>query len=172
MEYEYTVAQIHEGKWKLYRWLMIAGYAIFAASYFFIAYKSRFIPIVAILPLFMWMLVYFTYKYVNPEYKYTVSEATLRFFVIYGKTEKERLSLRICDADFIIPLETALEKIKEYAPKHTISALPTSHGTDSYIILYKNSEGEPSAFIFKATSEALKALKFYNKNTVITDTDL
>lgn len=172
MEYEYTVAQIHEGKWKLYRWLMISGYALFAILYFLLAYISKFIPIVAILPLFMWILVYFTYKYVNPEYRYTVSEAHLRFSVIYGKTVKEKLSLKICEADLIIPLETALEKIKEYAPRKTYSALPTSHGTDAYIVLYKNAEGEACAFIFKATADALKALKFYNSKTVITDTDL
>ena len=170
--YEYTVAQSSEGKWSLFKWLMLSGYALFAAAYFLIAYKSGFIPVVAILPLFMWILIYFTYKYVKPEYKYEISEAHLRFYRIFGKTAKEIIKIKICEADYIIPLESAIEKIKAYAPKNTYSAIPSTKSTDLYVILYKNEYKEPSAFLFKATSEALKCLKFYNGKTVVTDTEV
>ena len=170
--YEYTVAQESEGKWALYKRLMLSAYALFAALYFLIAYISRFIPIVAILPLFLWILVYFTYKYVKPEYKYEIREAHLTFYKIFGKKEKEIIKIKICDADSIIPLEHAVEEIKAYAPKNTYSAIPSVKSTDLYIILYKNNLNEPSAFMFKATSDALKCLKFYNRKTVITDTEV
>lgn len=172
VNYEYTVAQRSEGKWSFYRWLMLSGYVLFAAIYFLIAYITRFIPIVAILPLFLWILVYFTYKYVKPEYKYEICESYLRFYVIFGKKSKEIIKIRLCDADCIMPLECAIEEIKAYAPKNTYSAIPSSKSTDLYIILYKDEHNIPSAFMFKATSDALKCLKFYNKKTVITDTDV
>ena len=170
--YEYTVAQACEGKWRLFKWLMLGGYIAFSGIYFLIAYLTRFIPIVAILPLFLWILVYFTYKYVKPEYKYKIAEAHLYFYRITGKTEREILKIRLCDASCIMPLENALEEIKSFAPKNTFSALPSQFSTDSYIILYKNEKGEPSAFMFKATADALKCLHFYNKGTVMSKTDV
>lgn len=170
--YEYTVAQSCEGKWRLFKWLMLLGYVAFAGIYFLIAYLTRFIPIVAILPLFLWILVYFTYKYVKPEYKYKITEAHLYFYRLLGKSEHQILKIRLCDAAFIMPLEDALEEIKAFAPKNTYSALPSKFSTDSYIILYKNDKDEPSAFMFRATADALKCLHFYNKNTVISETEL
>ena len=170
--YEYTVAQKSEGKWSIYRWLMLSGYVLFAAGYFIAAYLSGFIPLVAILPLLLWILVYFTYRYVKPEYKYEISEAYLKFYRIYGKKAKEVTRIRICDADFIIPLESAITEIQRYSPSRTYSAIPSKDSTDLYVILYKNDSQDACAFMFKATAEALKCLKFYNGNTVITDTDL
>ena len=169
-DYEYTVAQACEGKWRIFKWLMLLGYAIFVGAYFLVAYLSRFIPIFALCPIFLWMLVFFTYKYVKPEYKYHITEGYLKFYRIVGKKATEVLKIRICDADHILPLETALEQIKEYAPKTTVSALPSLSNTDAYIILYKGERGVPSAFMFKATAEALKSLRFYNKKTVMSET--
>lgn len=170
--YEYTVAQVCEGKWRLFKWFMLCGYVAFAAIYFLIAYLTRFIPIVAVLPLFLWILVYFTYKYVKPEYKYKISEAHLYFYRVCGKSEREILKIRLCDADYIMPLENSISEIKNFEPKNTYSALPTKFSTDSYIILYKNEKNEPCAFMFKATSDALKCIHFYNKNTVMSDTEV
>ena len=171
-DYEYTVAQKHEGKWRAYKWLMLAGYLAFAVTYFLVAYLSRIITVVAILPLFIWMLVYFTWKYVNPEYKYQITEAHIHFYRIFGKKQSEILKIRICDAMYIMPLGSALDRIKDIEPKKTYSALPSRICADSYIILYKNEQNEPCAFIFKATSDALNSLRFYNKNTVITTTEV
>ncbi len=170
--YEYTVAQSCEGKWRLFKWLMLGGYIAFAGIYFLIAYITRFIPIVAILPLFLWILVYFTYKYVKPEYKYKIAEAYIYFYKIFGKSERQILKFRLCDASYIMPTEDALNEIKSFEPKHTYSALPSKFSTDSYIILFKNDAGEPSAFIFKATSDAIKCLRFYNKATVMSETEV
>ncbi len=171
-DYEYTVAQKCEGKWRLFKWLMLLGYALFAGGYFLVAYLSRFIPIVAVLPLFLWILVYFTYKYVKPEYKYVITEGHLHFYYVIGKKQTEKLKIRLCDAEYILPLENALEEIKAFEPKVTYSALPSVHTTDSYAILYTGERGVPSAFIFKATAEALKSLRFYNKKTVMSDTEV
>ena len=171
-DFEYTVAQKHEGKWRAYKWLMIAAYAAFAATYFIIAISIRFPQIVAVLPLFIWILVFFTYKYVNPEYRYKITEGHLHFYRVFGKKQKEILKIRLIDATCIMPLEDAIENIKAADPKKTYSALPSRVCSDSYIILYKNEDNESVAFMFKVTSDALKSLRFYNKNTVMSQTDV
>ena len=171
-DHEYTVAQKHEGKWRAYKWLMLAGYVVFAVAYFLVAYLSRFIPIVAVLPLFLWILVYFTYKYVNPEYKYKITEGHLHFYRVFGKSEKEIIKIKLIDAMYIMPLEDAIDKIRDVEPKKTYSALPSQVCSDSYIILYKNEQDVPCAFMFKVTADGLKSLRFYNKNTVMSETEV
>ena len=170
-DYEYVVAQKSEGKWRVRKWLMLAAYALFAGAYFFTA-ALRVPAVIAILPLLIWMLVFFTYKYVKPEYKYKISEAYLYFYILFGKKQKEKLKVRIFDAEYILPLENALDQIKTYDPKHTYSAIPSIISTDSYVILFKNEKGESCAFMFKATAQALKCLHFYNQKTVITPTEV
>lgn len=174
-DFEYTVAQNHEGKWRAYKWLMVLGYVLFSGAYFIVATSIRFPQIVAILPLFLWILIFFTWKYVNPEYKYKITAGHLHFFRIFGKNGKkgkEILKIKLIDAMYIMPLEDALGKIKDIEPKKTYSALPSKVCSDSYIILYKNEKSEPEAFLFKVTSDALKSLRFYNKNTVMSQTDV
>ena len=172
-DYEYTVAQKHEGKWKTYKTLTLLGYVAFAGAYFAIAFATTIgIPLVAILPLFLWMLIFFTYKYVNPEYKYKITEGNLYFFRITGKKEKEIFKTRICDATYIMPLSEGEAKIRDVEPKKIYSALPSLQTADPYVIIFKNEMGEPLAFTFKATSDGLKSLRFYNKNTVMTTTEV
>lgn len=171
-DYEYTVAQKCEGKWRVFKWLMLGGYALFVGAYCGIAFGIGFPHIVAVLPIFLWMLIFFTYKYVKPEYKYVITEGNLHFYRVFGKKNYEVLKIRLCDAEYILPLENALEEIKAFRPQATYSALPSANTTDSYVILYTGERGAASAFMFKATSGALKSLRFYNKNTVMSDTEV
>ena len=172
VEYEYTVQQKCEGKWRLFKWGMLLFYVVFAVAYFLIIYTTRIFTLGALIPLFLWILIYFTWKYVKPEYKYVISDAHLTFYKIYGKTQKEKLHIKICEAEYIIPLEESLDEIQQLGPKNVYSALPSKSSNDSYIIIFKGKDGTSSAFMFKATEKALKALKFYNKNTVITHTEV
>jgi hypothetical protein len=171
-DYEYAVAQKSEGKWRLFKWLMIFGYIVFAAAYFVIIYVTRFFPLGALIPLFLWMLIYFTYKYVKPEYKYKISEGYLTFYKIFGKKEKEVIKVRICDAKHIMPLESSIEIVKDFAVEKTYSALPATVTADPYLILFVDNDGKRCSFMFKATRDALKNLRFYNKNTVMSETEV
>ena len=171
-EYEYSVAQKHEGKWRLYKWLMILLYVLFAVGYFVAIYVSRIFTLGALIPVFLGMLIFFTWKYVNPEYTYVISESFMIFYYVTGKKRKEKLRIKICEAEYIVPLEEALDEIQSFEPKRVTSAIPSASSVDSYIILYKNNKGERCAFMFKATSKALKCLKFYNSKTEITPTEI
>ena len=170
--YEYAVSQKIEGKWRLMRWLFILIYICFVGAYFGFVYAIRFIPLGALIPLFLWMLVFFTWKYTKPDYKYVIDEAYITFYRVIGKKQKEVVRIKIADAAYIVPLETALDEIKDFEPKRIYSALPCHACPDSYIILFTDKDGKHAAFMFKATSPALKCLRFYNKSTVLSQTEI
>ena len=173
IDYEYTVAQKSEGKWKIRKCLMLTAYFVYTLAYFLAIYISRIIPLGALIPVTLWILIFFTWRYVKPEYQYKINEAILTFNIIYGsRTKKKVTAFKICDAEHILPLAEAETIMRDYAPKITYNALPSNQCTDAYAILYKDEMGTPCAFLFKATEQGLKSLRFYNSKTIVRKTEV
>ena len=132
---------------------------------------TRIIPIVAILPIFLWMLIFFTWRYTSPDYKYTIESGIFTFSVGYVKNKKKaRSSFKISTAEAILPLGEATEKIAEFAPQASYSSVPSVKSADVYVALYTDNTGKKCAMYFIATSQALRLLRFHNSRTVVTKT--
>ncbi len=163
--YEYRTEQKSEGKFKLMRIMLIAAYIAFAAIFFVTVYVIRLIPLFALCPLFIWIFVFFTWKYTKPDYKYTIEAGSLTFSKYYGNKEKKITVIRISSADIIAPKDTLKEKIADWAPKKVYDALSSESDPDAYAILYKD-QNVNCMFTFIATEQALKLMRLYNENTV------
>ena len=88
--YEYAAEQKSEGKWKLARILVLSAYVLFVAAYFLILYIIRLIPLFAITPIIVWMLVFFTWRYTKPDYRYFIEKGKFSFYTYYGKKTKRK----------------------------------------------------------------------------------
>ncbi len=170
--YEYGTEQKPVGKWKAYRLLLLLLYALFVVAYFLVIYISRIFPLGALIPLFLWIIVYFTWRYTKPDYWYTVEKGSFTFSTAYGKKSKRRVkcSFRISSAEAIAPRSAITEKINEFAPQRVYSALPTPSAEDAYAALFKDSDGKRCVIYFVATAEVLKLMRFFNSKTVICET--
>ena len=169
---EYTYAKRAEGGLRLARALLVAGYVAFVALYFLICYASRVIPIFALAPLFLWMLVYFTWKYVKPEYEYSVTSGRVTFSVIHGKrSRKEMVNFAIKNCLQIAPATERewIERLELYDPEVTYSALSSTSTPDKYYAAFETEDGKRAVFYFEATEKMLKLCRNYNSaHTVIT----
>ena len=173
IDYEYTVEQKCEGKWKLRKRLMLTLYVFYTIAYFLVIYITRIIPLGALIPVTLWILIFFTWRYVKPEYKYRIESSFLTFTVIYGvRTKKEIFKTKICDAEYILPLTEAEALIRDLKPRIRYNALPCANCEDAYAMLYTDADGRRCIFTFKATAQALKSLRFYNSSTKIVTTTL
>ncbi len=169
--FEYASEQKAEGKYLAFRIALLTLYVAFSATYFLIAYITRIIPIVAILPIFLWMLIFFTWRYTSPDYKYSIESGIFTFSVGYVKNKKKpKSSFKISTAEAILPLGEAAEKIAEFSPKISYSSVPSVKSSDVYVALYKDDNGRACAMYFVATSQALRLLHFHNSRTVVTKT--
>ena len=169
--FEYAAEQKPEGKYFAFRIALLALYVVFAAAYFLVAYITRIIPIVAILPIFLWILIFFTWRYTSPDYKYTIESGTFTFSVGYVKNKKKpRTSFKISTAEAILPLDQANERIAEFSPAVSYSSVPSVNSSDVYVALYTDEQGKKCAMYFIATSQALRLLRFHNSRTVVTPT--
>ena len=171
--FEYASEQKSEGKYLAFRIALLAFYVIFAGTYFLIAYVTRIIPIVAILPIFLWMLIFFTWRYTSPDYKYSIESGVFTYSVGYVKNKKKtKSSFKISTAEAIMPASEAKEKIAEFAPTVTYTSVPSAKSHDVYVALYNDDKGRKCAIYFVATSQALRLLRFHNSRTVVTPTEV
>ena len=159
---EYSCSQKPEGKWKIFKLLLIALYLTYTVLYLYVIIKTRFFPLGALIPVTLWIIIHFTWRYTSPDYKYTIDAGFLTFYISYGKKTYEKFKLHIKDAIAIAPLC----KIESYPIQKTYNALPSKSETDSYAAVFKT-ETKICIFRFKATRDTIKALHYYNNNTIL-----
>lgn len=174
--YEYVVAQRKEGKWIVRRVAFVALYVLYILGLLLVVVAvpvgALMAPLLCFIPVTTWMLIFFTWRYVNVEYEYTIVSGRLTFCKIYGhRTRREMLQLMLRDCHLIAPagVREYDEKLELYAPERTFSALSSADTPDRYFATFENADGERCVFFFEATERTLKYCRLYNQAaTVIT----
>jgi hypothetical protein len=173
--YEYSVAQKAEGVWKWRRAGLIAAYILLPVLALILIIKSTiFAPFGALLALGDAVLVFFTWRFVNLEYEYSVLSGCVTFSHIQNvfnhRIKKKKTSFYIKDCVRIAPLGQHLyaDEYNGWNAEKTYSALSSSKAEDAYFAIYTDSDGAKCAFLFEATEEMLKRCRFYNKDATVT----
>ena len=165
--FEYSTEQKSEGKWLAFKILLLLGYVLFAGAYFVVIFVTRIIPLGALIPVAVWILIFLTWRYTHPDYQYIIETGVFTFYVNYGrmgkrKIRKEKTSFRISEAKHIVPVAEAESFISEFSPVNVYCAVPSKSSTDVYVALYNDKVGKKSAIYFVTTPETLRLLKIYN----------
>jgi len=169
--YEYGAEQKAEGKYLGLKIFLLCFYFIYVGAFFFAIVYTRIFPLGALIPVTLWILVYLTWGYVKPDYRYFIEAANFTFFVYYGKKTKiKKTSFKMSSAVAIAPADTLKDEIKAFAPKKIFSALPSVNANDKYAALYTDESGAKCVIYFVATAQALKLLHLHNSRTVVTKT--
>lgn len=167
---EYTVLQKTEGKWRAFRILLVSAYILFALGYFLLCVIIRFYPLACFTPLFTWMVIFFTWRYVSVAYRYEIVSGDWIFTrVMSDRFYKKMFALKIKDAIRIAPYHDRTEqsRIEAYRAEKTLWAASSMHSPDLYFALFEDTKGKRTVLYFEATKRALQLFCLYNKNTVI-----
>ena len=167
-EYEYGVDKKREGKLKLLAIALIVLYVAFVGGTFGLLYSIRLIPVFAAVPVVLWIIVLLTWRYVQIDDKYRLSEGKFSLTRKYGSRDGKLLcEFRIREALAIAP-EHECTSILDGIPKsRIIDARPSESASDIYVAVFTDKDGERSAVKFQATEQAVKVLRYYNENTVV-----
>lgn len=170
--YEYTVKKKVEGALRLKKILFWALYVLYVVVFATAAVIIRLaVPIMAFIPVTLWMLIYFTYPYCNVEYEYALMDGYITFSTIYGsRKRKENFSMRISAFEKVAPYNRDFEKtVEAYAPSKIYTALSSENTpSDPYFALFRDKDGRKCVFFFEATNRAIRIIKYYNnENTVM-----
>ena len=170
---EYAVRQKAEGKYLTRRLLLIALYVVFGLGYFgfFTIGPVKITPMIAILPIFEWMLVFFTWRYASVEHEYQMASGTISFTDVYGnRSRRKKLECTIKDMTKIAPAtaEYAADAAGTDA-RHTFDFRGSKSSPDAYFFTINDKSGAKCVVYFEATAKALKIFRFYNPSaTVVT----
>ena len=177
--YEFVVEQAREGKWRLARLGMISLYILYAVGLagLIIALAPALVPLYALVPITLWIIIYFTWRYTSVEYEYSILSGELTFSKIHGgRSRRTQMTVRLRDASLIAPLDGDVYSAKAtaYQPVKEFSAISSLTAPDIYFMLFelenpKTGKKERAIFYFEATAGALKTCRFYNPSaTVVT----
>ncbi len=168
---EYSVNKKVEGRYKTNRTLVILLYILgiggLAGVLAFV-----FAPLVAIVPIFGWLLIFFTSPFISVEYKYIVDRAEFTTFTVYGgKLERPTFACKTKSLIRVAPDTDKYESEKQaFGTANTVSLLPTANCEDRYFALCEDENGQKTIVYFQAVGQALKAFKYYNSAaTVMTE---
>ena len=175
---EYSVAKAIEGKYKQQRFLMILLYIgvaigvvglLVGISQLFPGLGMIALFSVALGPLAVWMMVFFTWHKVSIEYKYVIDHSEIVFSTVYGgKSEKEMLRCKVKDFELIAPLNDEYKgQLEAFNADITVEAYPSLSSYDISFALKTDENNKKTAVIFQVTNYTLKAFKYYNKDALV-----
>ena len=174
--YEFAVAQKNEGRWRAARVGLILLYIIYPVALLLIGMKFSFIaPLLAFIPLSLWLIVFITWRYISVDYEYSVTSGTLTFTKIFGNRSRRKVfeaSLR--DAVLIAPLadEAGAARGKAYGPEREFMGASSLTAPDIYFMLFelsdkKSGEKRRAVFYFEATQKMLSICRYYNPSGTV-----
>jgi hypothetical protein len=162
--FDYTVTKKIEGKYLLYRTLMVMGYVFFGFTYFFGLFYAHLYPLMAFVVLLEWILVFLTWRYVSIEYKYETESGIIHFYNVYGgKSQKQIIEVKIKDfKDIGILDDEAFDLLSKENFDAVYSFIRSeSDSADKYYATFEK-DGARCVVYFIAPEQMLKILKFFN----------
>lgn len=169
--YEYAVRQKIEGKWLAARIGLLFLYVCFVIAWLIFGLQTRIlVPLLALIPITTWMLIFVTWRYVSLEYEYTITSGQFVFTKVFGgRARKKVLEFALRDAILIAPLddEAAKKYAENYRPEREFHAISSLSSPDVYFVLFefenkKEKEKRRAILYFEATDRALQVCRFYN----------
>ena len=164
-KFEFVIKPRKDGKNKMFRVLMILLYVVFVLAWLVFGFLTGFIPLLALVPVTTWILVFFTWRYVNVEYEYMEESGRIYFSKVYDNRSRKLITVfDIRSAELIAPASDheTQRRVADYDPKHEYSFVTYMEDPEAYTALYVNEEKERCAVSFIANPRILKKLKLYN----------
>ena len=168
--YEYVVSLKHRPKYRVRRALLLAGYVLYALALLAAALTTKLLaPLLALVPLTEWILVWLTWRYGTVEYEYSLTDGVMTLSKIYGGRTRKRLGeITVRSASAVMPFEGDWIKAAErYAPERTLDLTADLQRPNVYCMLYETKEKRRGILYFEATERALRILRYYNSATVV-----
>lgn len=158
-----------EGQYKLKRTLMILLYVVFVVGFAGFFISQNILPIIALVPVLTWILVFFTWRFVSVEYEYYILDGEFKMIKVYGsKNMRVLCRTRVSNMKAIAPYSGECKAAADAVPNRIVGVSSMS-AHDIYYAIFEE-DGEEYAVFFEATEKTLKVLRYYNQDTVIVKT--
>ena len=173
----YGVKKKPDRELKRNRALLLGGYILYAILYMMFFLGALGVPIklpmaITFLPVTLWIIVFFTWRYVSVECEYQILDGEMKFMEIYGsKNMRELCRVRVSAMTRIAPYRDEYKaEADAISEENRCLCVSSMDASDIYFAIFKNVAGEDCVVFFEATEKTLKVLRYYNSETIVTKT--
>ena len=164
--YEYTVSEQKNLRLTFKRISLIALYALWAVGLLLIGARVKLIlPLLALIPVTTWMLVFFTWRFTQVEYEYSFFSGEMTVCrVLGGRSRKQLAAIKIRDlaAVHVCADEASVDKIDAFNAEHVVFAASSTESPSLCAALWNDEETGTFALYFDCNEKAAKIIRYYN----------
>ncbi|MBE6633680.1 MAG: hypothetical protein E7620_04970 [Ruminococcaceae bacterium] len=166
--YVYAVTPKKSKALTLKKLCMIAVYVVWVVGLIGIGAAVRIVaPLLAFIPVTLWMLIFFTWRYTQVSYEYSFWGGSLKVTKLYGdRTRRLLLDVKIRDLEGVFSRGS---KAWEALPEHSIHAASSEDAERLVAAVYRDCKGERSVLYFEADEKARDILRYYNASAFSED---
>ena len=162
--FEYSV-DVKNSKIRTRKMLFLALYALWVIVVFALGALIKLIlPLLALVPLSCWILVWLTWKYTQVSYQYSFFKGDFTVYRVYGEKDKtELLKIRIKDISSLASKDRDIDSIvNDFKPVRTVFAASSEMAENLMLALCTDGNGDKVAVYFEINDGARKIIRYYN----------
>lgn len=161
---EYAVEKKVEGGLRVRRLLMILLYVAIAGAYFGIC-VTTFVALIAVLPMLMLILIYFTWSYVSYDVSWRFASGTMTFYRVYGsrsrRIEKAALVVETKDSLYVGAPDSDKGREALSSARRIYDFAGSLSDSDVAILVFEEENGSVSAVRFNCIRRLAKLLRVF-----------
>lgn len=163
--FEYTVKE-NAGNILLFKRVsLVALYMLWAVAWLLAGAMLKIIlPLLALIPISLWILVYFTWRFTQVEYEYSFFGGVLTVSrVLGGKSRRTLSEISLRTLASVYPCdEKNAARIEAFGAVRTVFAASSEDSESLYALLWNDEENGKTVLYFDANEKALKIIRYYN----------
>ena len=162
---EFTYEKKNEGKVRLGRTLMICAYILYLGAFFLVCYITKVIPVFAIAPLTLWIIIFFTWKLVSYDCYFEFKAGMLEL----GTVKVNKKGVRRKNPQVTIHVKEAISAALYDAASADLSTvekvydLSEAQSSDKRIIIVFEKDGQRQAAIFEGTAKVANLIASFSE---------
>ena len=164
--FEYTVAEKRTPSLILKKVALIIAYVLWAAILFLVGSATKiFVPFLALVPISLWVLVFFTWRYTQVRYEYSLFTGELTVSrILSERFRKELVKVHIRDISAILPYEEEYTpKAEAFGAEKTVFAASGYDAPNLYMAMWQDEKsGKRILLCFEPDEKCLRILRYYN----------
>lgn len=167
--FEYTVAEGKSVALRLRKIALVGLYVLVGIGLLLLATALRYLVyLVAFVPIAIWILVFFTWRFTQVEYEYSFFAGKLTVSrILGGRSRKVLCEVLIRELAAVLPYEEEYRaKAEQFGAEKSIYAVSSLEAENLYLLLFAPEGEKRQLLCMELNEKALKILKYYNMSAV------
>ena len=163
VSFECVVAEKRSARLKAKKAALVMLYVLWVAVCFLVGGSTRLLlPLLALVPISLWVLIFFTWRYTEVQYEYSFLAGEMTVARILGNRFRgELLKVRIKDIQSVMPYRANVDAVERFAAEESVFAASSVDADGLFVALWRDEDKNKSfCLYFEPDEKSLKILRY------------